>query len=175
MALIVEDGTGLANAESYISVADCDTILVSWGRSSSAWVALDETTKEAQLRNSTMYIDSTYAGKWSGEVVNNTQSLSWPRLNAYKANGQSIPSDEVPSEVLRAASFIAVESIDGGVYANEDNGARIASESVGLGSGALSESKSYIGGKDASYSSKSADLVLKPLLSGTTGRTVYRG
>ena len=55
------------------------------------------------------------------------------------------------------------------------NGARIASESVGLGSGALSESKSYIGGKDASYSSKSADLVLKPLLSGTTGRTVYRG
>jgi len=175
MALIVEDGTGLANAESYISVVDCDALLIQWGRSSAAWLALTDAEKEGLLRNSTMFIDSEYAGRWSGCVVNNTQSLSWPRLNAYKANGQSIPSDEVPSEVLRAASFIAVESIDGGVYANEDNGARIASESVGLGSGALSESKSYIGGKDASYSSKSADLVLKPLLSGTTGRTVYRG
>ena len=174
MALIVEDGTGKADAESYISVLDCDALLIKWGRSSDAWEALDEATKEGLLRNSTMYIDATYAGKWSGDVLNSTQSLSWPRSNAYKTNGQSIPSDAVPVEVERACSFIAVETITGGAYADEDNGARIASESVGLGSGALSEAKTYQGGKDSSYSSKSADLVLKPLLSGSKGRTVYR-
>jgi hypothetical protein len=174
MALIVEDGTGLANAESYISVLDCDALLIQWGRSSEAWVALDDATKEGLLRNSTMYIDSEYALKFSGEVLNSTQALAWPRSNAYKVNGQSIPSDEVPVEVLRATSFVAVESVEGGVYSDEDNGARIASESVGLGQSALTESKSYVGGKDSSYTSKSADLVLKPLLSGSKGRTVYR-
>jgi hypothetical protein len=174
MALIVEDGTGLADAESYISVLDCDALLVKWGRSSDAWTALDEATKEGLLRNSTMYIDADYGMKFSGEVVNSTQALAWPRSNAYKTNGQSIPSDEVPVEVLRACSFIAVETIEGGVYFDDDNGARIASESVGLGQSALTESKSYQGGKDSSYNSKSADLVLKPLLSGSKGRTVYR-
>jgi hypothetical protein len=174
MALIVEDGTGLANAESYISVVNCDALLVQWGRSSTAWLALTEAEKEGLLRNSTMFIDSEYAGRWSGCVLNNTQSLSWPRQNAEKRNGQSIPSDEVPDEVEKACAFIAVETITNGVYYDEDNGARIASESVGLGSGALTESKSYQGGKDSSYSSKSADLVLKPLLSGSPGRTVYR-
>lgn len=174
MALIVEDGTGLADAESYISVLDCDALLIQWGRSTTTWEALDEATKEGLLRNSTMYIDSNYAGKWSGEVVNSTQALSWPRSNAVKRNGQSVPSDEVPAEVERACSFIAVETIVDGAYADEDNGARISSEAVGLGSGALSESKSYQGGKDASYNSKSADLVLKPLLSGGKGITVFR-
>lgn len=174
MALIVENGTGLADAESYISVADCDALLLSWGRSTAEWEALTESAKEGLLRNSTMYIDSEYALKFSGEVLNSTQALAWPRSNAYKVNGQSILSDEVPVEVLRATSFVAVESIDGGVYSDEDNGARIESESVGLGQSALTESKSYVGGKDSSYTSKSADLVLKPLLSGSKGRTVYR-
>ena len=174
MALIVEDGTGLANAESYISVADCDALLVSWGRSTSEWEALTEATKEGLLRNSTMYIDSNYAGKWSGEVLNSTQALSWPRVNAYKKNGQEVASDSVPVEVERACSFIAVETMTNGVYFDDDNGARIASESVGLGSGALTESKSYQGGKDSSYTSKSANMVLDPLLNGGTGRTVYR-
>lgn len=175
MALIVEDGTGLADAESYISVADCDSILVSWGRSTTEWEALTEAQKEGQLRNSTMYIDSTYAHKFSGEVLNSVQALAWPRQDAYKKNGQSIPSDEVPGEVKNACAFVAVESVTNGVYFDEDNGARIASESVGLGSGALTESKTYQGGKDSSYTSKSADLVLNPLLSGSKGRTVYRG
>ena len=174
MALIVEDGTGLADAESYISVLDCDALLISWGRSTAAWVALDDADKEGLLRNSTMFIDSDYSSKFSGEVLNDTQALSWPRQNAYKRNGQFIPSDSVPAEVLRACSFIAVETITSGVYADEDNGARISSESVGLGSGALSEAKTYVGGKETSYNSKSADLVLKPVLSGSKGITVFR-
>ena len=174
MALIVENGTGLADAESYISVLDCDTILAEWGRTTDDWSALSETEKEGLLRNSTMYIDADYGSRFSGSVLNETQALAWPRQNAYKTNGQSIPSNIVPAEVQRACAFIAVETIEGGVYLDDENGARIASESVGLGQSALTESKSYIGGKDTSYNSKSADLVLKPLLSGARGRTVYR-
>ena len=174
MALIVEDGTGKADAESYISVADCDALLISWGRSTTEWTSLDEAGKEAQLRNSTMYIDSNYSHCFTGEVSNDSQALAWPRIDAYKKNGQYIPSNSIPPEVKKACSFVAVESITGGVYANEDNGSLIDSESVGLGSGALSESKSYLGGKSSEFTSKSSDLVLNPVLS-NCGRDILRG
>ena len=42
MALIVEDGTGLANAESYVSVADATTYHTNYGNT--AWTAIIRST-----------------------------------------------------------------------------------------------------------------------------------
>ena len=44
MALVVEDGTGLPDAESYVSVADCKSYLDARGRT--AWGQLTEPEQE---------------------------------------------------------------------------------------------------------------------------------
>jgi len=59
MPLIVEDNTGLANAESYISVADADVYLANMGRTS--WAAATTAAKEIALRKATQYIDTAYS------------------------------------------------------------------------------------------------------------------
>ena len=77
MSLIVEDGTGLRTAESYVSVADADTYHGNMGNV--AWAGT-VTQKEIALRQATQYIDATY---WfRGQRMNYFQSLRWPRIDA---------------------------------------------------------------------------------------------
>lgn len=75
MPLIVEDGTGLAGAESYVSLLDADDY--HGRRANAAWMTASETAREAALLNATAYIDATYA--FSGSPRLTTQSLAWPR------------------------------------------------------------------------------------------------
>lgn len=117
MALIVEDGTIVDGAESYISVADASTIITNRG-GSAEWDALTETQKEVQLRLATEYIDDNY--KFLGCLVEPTQPLQFPRTGLAKYD-----SDEIPSEILKATSVLAYKSISNPLYKIEDqsNGA----------------------------------------------------
>ena len=74
MALVVEDGTGLSTAESYISVADADTYHSD--RGNALWTGTDAVKEEA-LRQATEYLDATY--DWKGSISLTTQALNWPR------------------------------------------------------------------------------------------------
>lgn len=78
MALIVEDGTGLANAASYLSVADATTYHSTYG--STGWSSATDAAKEAALRRATQYLDARYT--WLGvQTYPSTQALQWPRSN----------------------------------------------------------------------------------------------
>ncbi len=113
MALIVEDGTIVAGAESYLSVADADTIITNRG-GSSAWDALTLTQKEVQLRLGTEYIDDKYL--FNGTIVEATQPLCWPRngFTRYAA-------DEIPIELKKALAVLANATISTELYVNLDN------------------------------------------------------
>src|ERR1700756_1371902 len=78
MSLIVEDGTGLANAESYISVADATTFHNN--RNNTAWAALTTAVQEACLRKATDYMIAKYRMRWLGRRVLITQAVDWPRV-----------------------------------------------------------------------------------------------
>lgn len=76
MSLIVEDGTGLMDSNSYVSVAEADAYFKLRGVAS--WAALPEEDKESALVNGTDYIGL----RWSclkGEVLNEFQALAFPR------------------------------------------------------------------------------------------------
>lgn len=76
MTLIVEDGTGLATAESYVSVAYCDAYAAANGKT--AWTGTDA-AKEVALRKATQYLDSVYC--WKSSPINPfVQALQWPRV-----------------------------------------------------------------------------------------------
>ena len=75
--LVVEDGAGLSNAESFCSVAEADTYHDK--RGNAAWAAKSLGDKEAALRSATDYMEQTFRFEWDGYRYSDVQSLSWPR------------------------------------------------------------------------------------------------
>lgn len=117
MPLIVENGTGLANAESYISVADATTYHAN--RGNAAWAALaSDTVREQMLRKATDYMEAEYRDRWGGYRVTVTQALSWPRYEVpikdaasfYGALGSYYASDAVPAIVANACAELALRA-----------------------------------------------------------------
>ena len=77
MSLIVEDGTGLDTAESYVSVVDAGTYCTAHGLT--AWTGTDG-VKESALRNATQYIDTMY---------------NFRSAKSYYSSGVGIPAPNV--------------------------------------------------------------------------------
>lgn len=108
MALEIEDGTGKANAEAYISVADADTY--HGNRGNAAWAALATPAKEAALRQAADFMCT--ALRWSGARATATQALDWPRTGT-ELNGFQVASDVVPEVVRRACAELALRASSG--------------------------------------------------------------
>ena len=99
--MVVEDGTGLSNADSFVSVAYADTYFTT--RGVNAWASL--TNKEALLIKATDYIEAVYSESWKGVTLNDTQSLSFPRI---------IDDATVyPDRLLKAVCELALKANDG--------------------------------------------------------------
>ncbi len=114
MALVVEDGTGLANAESYVSVAYADQHCVRFGHAS--WAALTETAKEVALRKATRYIDGRY--RFLGRKLFEIQALQWPRETLsedWRWPVRKVQEATVELAVKAAASALYVDQSPNGV------------------------------------------------------------
>jgi hypothetical protein len=111
MALVVETGTGAADAEAYISVADAATYHSA--RGNAAWAAASTPDKEAALRRATGWLDARYASRWPGQRTNGRdQALMWPRMNATDAEGNAIGDDEIPVEIVNACAEAALRELE---------------------------------------------------------------
>lgn len=147
-ALVVEDGTGLADADSYVSVADASEYMEKYKSSSdfAAWDDLEVADQDVALRQATQYIDTFGSGRWVGTRVLETQALDWPRAGATTVDDFAVDSDVVPESVRRAAAELALRVAKGDtILPDLDEPGTIASESVKLGP--IEESISYLGGK----------------------------
>ena len=127
MSLIVEDGTGLSTAESYISVADASTYHSN--RGNAAWAALStDTIREQYLRKATDYMVAMYRNSWQGYKVNGDQALDWPRSGCV-VDGISVDDDIVPTPIKNACAELALKVASGDLYADQARGT--ISETVG--------------------------------------------
>lgn len=127
MALVVEDGTGKVDAESYISAADASAYHAA--RGSAAWAALaSDAVREQLLRKGTEYMESAYGERWQGCRMTGTQALSWPRSGVV-VHGYSVASDVVPQAVQRACAELALRAISGDL--SPDLSAQVKQETVG--------------------------------------------
>lgn len=129
MALITEDGTGLANAESYITVSAADTYFSD--RGNAAWAALTTAAKEQALRKATDYMVAWYQTRWTGYRKTSTQALDWPRCLAPRKDVPCTywPDNVVPAAVQHACAELAVRASAGDLAA--DQGAQVKQETVG--------------------------------------------
>lgn len=106
MALIVEDGTGLAAAESYISVTDADTYIASFKGANATWDVATVAAKEIAARQATQYLDGKYA--WKGQKEYATQALDWPRAYAYDETGTEYSGVPVKLEQATAETMFLI-------------------------------------------------------------------
>lgn len=109
--LVVEDGTGIANADSYNSIAELDAYMVRFGYED--WPASDEgdegtlAKKEAAARKAARYIDTKYALRFSGQPSSPEQGLAWPRVHAIDYYGRELASDIVPPAIKSAHAEVS--------------------------------------------------------------------
>lgn len=105
MALVVEDGTGLTNSESYISVSEAD--LYHSNRGNAHWTG-SVSHKENHLRKATEYLDRTYLFK--GALVKFNQALRWPRYSVTDEEGRNL-SNQIPKVIKDAIAELALISL----------------------------------------------------------------
>jgi hypothetical protein len=107
MALIVEDGTGKPDAESYASVAELRTYCNARGLGTVA--ALADDRLEVLLRQATDYMLGAYGALWQGERAVVGQALDWPRTGVV-AYGQPVADNIVPAKVRDCCSLLAAKA-----------------------------------------------------------------
>lgn len=110
MAVIVEDGTGVAGANSYVSAADCGTYATARGLTFTP-----DGTGDSALIRATTWLDATYINYWPGvPTLGRSQDLQWPRYDVENTtevtdvDGNTIAKDEIPVEVIDALCEAAI-------------------------------------------------------------------
>jgi hypothetical protein len=172
MALIVEDGTGKPDAESYISVSDADAYFSN--RGNATWAALDTTQKEQALRSATDYMLQAFRMRWAGMRVTETQALDWPRRyvpnrdvpNLYGPYVTYYAFDTVPVAVGYACAELAVRA--SATPLSPDLTAQVKQETVGP------ISVTYADGARQVPEYKAVDAMLAPFLKGMGAVPVVR-
>lgn len=117
MSLILEDGTGLVNSNSYADVAEADAYFLS--RNISSWDLLTTEAKESALITATEYVDLAWGSRFKGRPLQPAQSLEFPRSNCYSRYGQLI--EGVPSQIKQAVSLYALYSTSSSLWANNSS------------------------------------------------------
>ena len=113
--LVVEDGTGLANANSFISQSYFEIYSSERGRDLSPYS--DENKITALIRASE-YLSESF--NWKGirkkgrnyEDGTEFQALAWPRYGVTDDDGFYVPDDEIPREVQWATAEAAFYEIE---------------------------------------------------------------
>lgn len=129
MALIVEDGQALEDAQSFASVADFDAYCTA-----NALVmdpAPDEAAKELLLARGTRYIELLYSQRMKGMKLTKEQALSYPR-SGVSIDGFDVAEDEIPQQLIDAVCEAAYRYFSGELIEDIDaNAGNIKREKIG--------------------------------------------
>jgi hypothetical protein len=113
MALTVEDGTGIAGADSYVALAEARTLAASIGLALSN--PANDATDENALRAGVHFLEG-FADRFQGYRTNGLdQVLSWPRslatIGGFEVEGDNIPHILKAAQVAAAAEFLAGKNL----------------------------------------------------------------
>lgn len=126
MGMIVEDGTGKADANSYVSLDEANAYFVD--RNVTAWAALSDAAKIAGLLYATSTIDGSYS--WPGYIANQSQALEWPRVGAEDSEAR-FQDNIVPTKLKQATCEFALLHQTAALNSSFERGGRIKREKVG--------------------------------------------
>lgn len=119
--LIVEDGTGLPNANSYCDLDYALEYCTMKGYTS--WQTLSETEQKVFIIRGTEFIDNFY--NWRGRKGKGSQALSFPRLDLYDDDQYLINGipEKLKKACLEAAFLNSTSGADTLFTTKDENGA----------------------------------------------------
>jgi len=88
MAFTPEDGTGVADANSYTTDTFADGYFAD--RNNTTWSAADTASKQTALIKATDYIELRFRDRWKGILAPEATTLSFPRQYMYNRKGELI-------------------------------------------------------------------------------------
>lgn len=103
--LVVEDGSNVPNANSYISLVDAQAYFSNKGDSAFMNTAPDK--QAAALFRAGQGLDFWLNGRWRGRRANAVQALDWPRKEIRDSDGYPVPHNSVPNKVKLAQAEVA--------------------------------------------------------------------
>lgn len=110
MDLIIEDGTGVEDANSYATVQQCKDYCASRGflLVDSDSVALTDEVISQLLVRACDYLQGL---KFKGNKTDEANALEWPRENVFIGNNEAaLESDTIPAKVIAAQCRLAYDS-----------------------------------------------------------------
>lgn len=107
MTFTVEDGTGVAGANSYASVAFIDAYWADRPHLAEAtvWAGLDVATKQGAAIEASQYLDNMLAGSYRGRRAGYIQGLEYPRMDALDDDGYDLPA--LPPQLQTAVAELS--------------------------------------------------------------------
>jgi hypothetical protein len=123
MPLIVEDGSGLPDANAYVDIPYISTYLL--GEQLEAWEALTESEQESAIIRATRAVDILF--NWLGTRETLGQGLSWPRSNVVY---EGFEIEGVPTAVQKATAEAVGLVLGEAEFFSEEADVEIASEKV---------------------------------------------
>jgi hypothetical protein len=156
MALIIEDGTGKTDSQSYASEAELDSYASVRG------VTLSGVDTELLIKA----MDYLEQQNFKGNKLTKEQALQWPRYDVW-IDGFPVDTDEIPVQLKEAQMEYAL-SIDGGVDPSATVDRAIKKERVS------SIEVEYMDGASDTQYIKAAEQKLRKLVKGGSGVVVVR-
>lgn len=161
---IVEDGSGLANANSYSSEAEADQYHENHG-DPAAWSGALQADKEDALRSASFFLDNKYGSRWRGRRENDyvENGLDWPRVNVIDDDGFTIDSNVVPKRVKQATAILALNVINGDTLTpDQSNPGTIKRRRRKVGP--IETEDEYTGGRSQTKWYREVDQLMRPLV-----------
>lgn len=130
MAISVEDGSGVSDAVSYVTVTEANTY---WSvrAGGTEWTALSDAQKEQALIRASSFVDNQKLHPFRGTRKTSGQGMQWPRVGAVERFGPAVESDEIPGLVKRAVMSVSLLASTTDLEPVLSRGGRVTSESVG--------------------------------------------
>lgn len=164
MTIIVEDGSNVSNANSYVSLIGARAILNPLGQDLDA----NDVTAEQQLLNAVNYVEA-FRARYQGWIATVGQPLQWPRIGVM-IDDEWIDNDVIPQDLIDAQVFAAYEITQGAILQPSSSNLSISSEEV---SGAVKISYFNTGAIDGSPILVRVNDSLNPLF--RFGNSVLQG
>lgn len=108
VTMIVEDGSIVDGANSYVSLAYSNTYLERNIHSFSTWENLDDSDKSALLVWASGIIDNYF--NLTGLKMDGDAVLRWPRTGVYDLDGYLIGDDEIPEALMQSVCELALHN-----------------------------------------------------------------
>jgi hypothetical protein len=107
--MIVEDGTGVTNSNSYVSLVDADAYHLLYDNTN--WAG-DNTLKETALILATQAVDLLYGDRYQSLKYDSGSNLLWPRYPFVDTYG-NLHQNSIPQVLKNAVCEIALMHLNG--------------------------------------------------------------